>query len=151
MVDISVIGQINSSTREAIKFCRSKKLVIEVVEDVSHAKGRFIALVSNDFYYEPYYLHYQWMALKYFKIGKVCDHFKFKLATIMVENPSGHIEFYCGDYTSESHFYRRVSLFPGKTFIEKRVHCCCTKLLLPELEHHVPDDYTLIKYHNYFK
>jgi hypothetical protein len=150
MVDISVIGQINPSISEAIKYCESKNLSIEEIDDPVSATGEFICLVS-DIYYEPYYLHYQWMAMKHFKKANKSDHFKFKLATVMVENPYGHIEFYCGDYTSESHFYRRISLYPGKTFIEDRLHCCCTKKLLPELAHHVPDDYTLIKYHNYFK
>ena len=145
-MDISVvISSQNPSIIEAINYCKTRNLNIEVIDSVDKAIGEYVCIVDSFTYYQPYYLHYQWVALN-FKNRK-CNSFEITKAVCYDQNAK---EFYVGDYTSINQFYRKSS---GKTkprFVEDNIFMVATVMNRKELPELLPPDSELVKYHEFF-
>ena len=142
MIDISIIGK-NRSINECIDYCNKRGIITEFVDDPVNAKGDFICIIDPLIYYEPYFLHIQWVALHVKNI--TASEYIFKKCVCYYEN-----EFYIGDFSGCNKFYRANSK-KRQLYIEDNILAGCTRYKLEELPVMPPSDKHLVKYHNYFK
>lgn len=146
--DISVIinGK-NSSLDAAIEFCKRCNVTVEVLEDQMNAVGYYVAVCDTKTFYEEYYLHYQWVALEY--RNNKCDRFKITKAVVFEKDTD---EFFVGDASNYSMFYRRMSDVKKSTYFkEDKVFMMSTMSPLKEMYNEaLPDDNVLGKYQKFF-
>ena len=143
-MDISVITNGNKSIERLINYCKERNVTVEICEDTDTASGEFMCVLKKNIYYEDYYLHIQYVTLKFKKDSNKCDQIMFKYI-ITFDN----YEFYTGINTN-NYFVRRIPLHNDKVFtIAEIIPGCCVGEIKP-IEISLPDDNTLSRYHGYF-
>lgn len=142
--DISLIKAQNPSIDVAIDYCKKRNISIEIIDDIEKAKGDYICVTNEFTYYQPYYLHYQWVALEIKNKSK--NRFT---ATKVVCYDEKTKEFYVGKFKNNV-FYRRKSGNKGPDFVESKIFMVASKEEYGEIQEILPNDSELVKYHNFF-
>ena len=142
-MDISIVNS-NHSMDICVEYCNKRGITTEFVRTEQDATGEFICVIVPDVYYEDYFLHYQYISLKFKKGGENYDHFAFRNIVVYDKNEN---DFYVGDFITHNKFYRSVRRHHPKALIEHNIFAGVCMLKLSELQVYLPSDNVLLNYH----
>lgn len=146
MIDITVIiTEPNPSADKAIQFAEEKGLKIEVLDDIMHAKGKYVCIFRPEFCYEDYYLHYQFLCLEFRNPRANCIR-----ATKCICFDKDKQEFYVGKATAVNIFYKRITEDRHRYYTEKDIFLFSTTCKLDEIQEILPPDNILYRIGKYF-
>lgn len=148
-IDISILGT-NESIINCIDYCTKRGITTEIITNLSGAKGEFVCVIDPTIYYEDYYLHYQYVGLKFKKESNKCKYFTFQNIVVYDQKKK---DFYTGEFQFTNIFYRRDSGFNGNTYIEPFIYAgACKHTSLFEVQVIMPhSNDQLLNYVNFFE
>lgn len=142
--DISIITNINKSLIPAVQYALDRGLTLEIAHTIKEAKGKYIAIIESDTYYEDYYLHLCYICLEH--ANKPAN--KLVLQTYAVYDSEAKM-FYTGE-DNKCRFWKKEHTGKDSVKYLSTPFVGCTLKPLMEIKQGLPSDNKLIEYGIYF-
>ena len=143
-MDITVVCKsMSKSIAQCIEYCTSRELKLEVVLDRTKAKGKYIAIMKEEVYYNDYYIHLCYLRLYIYDVDIIC----FNSITVYDKEQD---QFYKGLYLSKNVFYKRNYNIKKGRYVEYDIELGCTTELVEKIKENLTNDEVLQIYHGYF-